>query len=230
MAGMLGYKRQVIPELRAIIVSAETLHEEWRLAIQETFGVPVYNRYAGRDTHIVAQECNLQKGLHLASEYIYVEVIKEGYPARPGETGEIVITRLDNLAMPFIRYRTGDLGVMSDRVCSCGRGLPLIERVDGRLLDVIKTKNGGVVTGIVFAHLMKDFEEIKIFQLHQMTEDHLVLKLVTDPPGYLSDPEKIERVIKTYIGDTVRIDYEFCDEIPLTPSGKRRMTISHLEN
>lgn len=228
MAGMLGFKRQVIPDLRAIIVSAETLYEEWRLAIQETFGVPVYNRYAGRDMHTVAQECSLQKGLHIVMENVYVEIIKGGRPARPGELGEIVVTRLDNLAMPFIRYRTGDLGVMSDRLCSCGRGLPLLERVEGRLSDVIKTNNGSVVTGLMFAHLMKDFAEIKVFQVHQVALDHLILKLVTDPPGFVSDPEKMERIIKSFLGNSVRVDYEFCDEIPLTPTGKRRITISHL--
>ena len=105
-ARLLGNDREPIPGLRAIVVSAETLYDEWRSVIESCFKVPVYNRYGGRDIHFVAQECPARKGLHINSENVLVEIVKDGRPVPPGELGEIVVTRLDNFAMPFIRYRS----------------------------------------------------------------------------------------------------------------------------
>lgn len=229
-ARLLGFERQHIPNLRSIIVSAETLYPDWRVAIEQTFGVPVYNRYGGRDTKFIAQECSVHHGLHIASENCYLEVVRNGHRVNPGELGEIVITRFDNWVMPFIRYQTGDLGVPSDRHCECGRGLPLLESVDGRIQDALQTADGKIITGLFFAHLLKDFSEIKTFQVHQLAVDRLKFLLVLEPAGYFGSKDRIDEIIHSYMGSEVKIDYEFRDQIPLTPSGKRRITISYLHN
>lgn len=229
-ARLLDFRNYTIPGLEAIIVSAETLYDDWREAIEHTFGVPVYDRYGARDFKFVAQECAEHSGLHIAAENCYVEIVREGRLAKPGELGEIVITRLDNWAMPFIRYRTGDLGVLSDTLCSCGRGLPLLERIEGRVQDAIITADGRFVSGLFFAHLMKDCPEVREFQVHQIAYDHLVIMLVTQPVGRLPSQDRIERIVRDYMGADMRIDFDLRDQIPLTRSGKRRITISHLGN
>ena len=137
IAKFINYNPYPIPSLKAIITSAETLTDDMRKGIETTFQVPVYNRYASRDVHHVAQECSAHEGLHITAENCFVEIVKDGKQVPPGEMGEIVVTRLDNWALPFIRYRTGDLGIMSERVCSCGRGLPLLGKVEGRVQDMI---------------------------------------------------------------------------------------------
>ena len=177
-ARLIGNTRDPVPNLSVIIVSAETLHEEWRAVIESCFKVPVYNRYGGRDIHFIAQECPYRKGLHINSETALVEIVKDGRQVPPGEVGEIVVTRLDNFAMPFIRYRSGDLGVMAQSACGCGRSLPLLEKVEGRLQDAIVTADGRIVSGLLFAHMMKDCPEIKEFQIHQLAMNRLLIMVV----------------------------------------------------
>ncbi|MCK4350871.1 MAG: aspartate 1-decarboxylase [Candidatus Krumholzibacteria bacterium] len=117
----------------AVVTSGETLSLEQRETIERFFGCAVFDRYGGVEFNNVAQECREHNGLHIFSDLVYVEVLStENEPVKPGEVGELVITDLRNHYMPFIRYRTGDLAVQSDRKCPCGRGLPLLERIEGR--------------------------------------------------------------------------------------------------
>lgn len=227
-ARFLDFKPQTIPGMQGIVSTAETLPDDWRDIIEAMFGVPVYNRYGARDFKMIGQECPQREGLHIAAETSFVEIFDGDRPAEPGQLGEIVVTRLTNWAMPFIRYRTGDLGVMSERRCSCGRGLPLLDRVEGRIQDVIQTTSGRVITGPFFGRLRR-FPEIVEFQVHQMAFDHLIIKMVTNPPGQLKSLEQIRADVHANISEDMRVDVEFVDEIPLTSNGKRRFTISHLD-
>jgi phenylacetate-CoA ligase len=112
----------------AIVTSAELLDPEQRRVIEDVFGCKVFDRYGSRETSIIASECDRHTGLHVCAETIFLEVIADGQPARPGQLGKIVITDLMNYGMPFIRYRIEDIGRPSEnRTCSCGRGLPLID-------------------------------------------------------------------------------------------------------
>lgn len=228
-ARILGSAQEPIPGLCAIIVSAETLYDEWRTVIESSLKVPVYNRYGGRDIHFVAQECPSRKGLHINSENVLVEIIRDGRPASPGELGEIVVTRLDNFAMPFIRYRSGDLGVMAAHACDCGRSLPLLEKVEGRVQDAIVTADGRIISGLFFAHMMKDCLEVRAFQVHQQSADRLLIMVVIHAKQVFSSGERIQRIIRRYMGENMKILFEICEAIPLTTAGKRRITISHLE-
>jgi phenylacetate-CoA ligase len=229
-ARLLGIDRKPISGLCAIIVSAETLYDEWRTVIESCFKVPVYNRYGGRDIHFVAQECPSRKGLHINAENVFVEIIKDGKPVRPGELGEIVVTRLDNFAMPFIRYRSGDLGVMAASPCDCGRSLPLLQKVEGRIQDTIVTADGKVISGLFFAHMMKDCPDVKEFQVHQLAINRLLIMIVLHGQQPFSSTQKIERTTRQYMGPDMEIIFEIRNSIPFTPSGKRRITISHLQS
>lgn len=227
-ARLLGNNREAVPGLAAIIVSAETLHDEWRSVIEGCFKVPVYNRYGGRDIKFVAQECPARNGLHINCENVLVEIVRDGRPVPPGELGEILVTRLDNFAMPFIRYRSGDLGVMASAPCECGRSLPLLQKVEGRVQDAILTSHGAIVSGLFFAHLMKDCPEVREFQVHQLTMERLLITLVLEGDRPFSSREKIERIVRKYMGRDMQTEFEVRDSIPLTRSGKRRITVSHL--
>ncbi len=229
-ARLLGNHGNPIPSLTAIIVSAETLYDEWRNVIEDCFKVPVYNRYGGRDIKFVAQECPARTGLHINAENLLVEIVRDGRPVPPGELGEIVITRLDNFAMPFIRYRSGDLGVLADCSCECGRALPLLQKVEGRVQDAIVTADGKSVSGLFFAHMMKDCPEVKEFQIHQLGIDRLGVHIVLHDRQSFSSRERIERIVRQYMGPDMQIRFEIRDAIPLGPSGKRRITVSHLQN
>jgi phenylacetate-CoA ligase len=229
-ARLLGNDRDPIPGLKAIVVSAETLYDEWRNVIENCFKVPVYNRYGGRDIKFVAQECTSRKGLHINSENVLVEIVRDGKPVSPGELGEIVVTRLDNFAMPFIRYRSGDLGVMANCSCECARSLPLLQKVEGRIQDAIVTTDGRIVSGPFFAHLMKDCPEVKEFQIHQLAAHRLLILIVLHGLQAFTSRDRIERVVHQYMGPNMQIEFDVRDAIPLTPSGKRRVSVSHLQS
>ena len=133
---------------KGIVTSAETLFENQRKTIESVFGCRVFNRYGCREAGGVAQECEEGNGLHVFTEHVIVEVVDEhGNPCGPGESGEIVLTKLDNYAFPFIRYRVGDVGALSGRSCPCGRNLPMLERVEGRVFDIVVGTNGNHLSG-----------------------------------------------------------------------------------
>lgn len=138
-----------LPAPRAVVTGGERLFPHQREMIGEVFGAGVYDRYGSREFSIVAHECSEHGGLHLFSDLFHVEVIHEsGRPAGIGETGELVVTDLLNLYMPFIRFRTGDLAVQGGTDCPCGRKLPLLERLDERLDESVVAPEGKIVDHI----------------------------------------------------------------------------------
>jgi len=227
-ARLIGNNRDPIRGLSAIVVSAEMLYDEARTKIEACFKVPVYNRYGGRDLKFIAQECTRRDGLHINSENVLVEIVKDGESVAPGELGEIVITRLDNFVMPFVRYRTGDLGVMANSPCECGRSLPLLERIEGRIQDAIVTLDGRIISGPFFAHMFKDCPDVKEFQVHQVAINRLLISIVLYSQADFSSRPRVERLVQQYMGSDMRVDFEVRDSIPLTRSGKRRIIVSHL--
>ncbi|HKB37771.1 MAG TPA: phenylacetate--CoA ligase family protein, partial [Gemmataceae bacterium] len=117
---------------RGIITTAMVLHGFQRRVIEDVFGCPVTNRYGCEEVSLIACECERHDGLHVNADGVHVEVLVDGRPARPGEAGSVVVTDLTNRAMPILRYQVGDVAVVSGRRCRCGRGLPLLERIEGR--------------------------------------------------------------------------------------------------
>jgi aspartate 1-decarboxylase len=122
-----------VRRLRAVVSFGEPPGRGRREAIEEGFGVPLFDRYQMREFSAIAMECPEHRGLHIFADLVHVEVLREdGSPAAPGEAGEVVVTGLTGRYMPLIRYRTGDLAVRAGAPCPCGRGLPLLERIEGR--------------------------------------------------------------------------------------------------
>jgi phenylacetate-CoA ligase len=220
-------KIKFVPQ--GVICAAEKVHPYQREVIERVFGAKVFNTYGSREFMLIAAECEMHEGLHISSENLIVEIIKDdGTPALEGETGKIVITDLHNYGMPFIRYEIGDLGVATSKACSCGRGLPLIADVVGRSLDVIRTPEGKVVPGEFFPHLIKDFKDVTRFQVIQEKLDLLIIKLV--PTTELSEAtiKRIDGEIHKVVGPAMLIKYEIVSDIPLTATGKYRVTVSNL--
>jgi len=125
------------------------LLESERAVMEQAFGVPVTNRYGCEEVSLIACECEQHSGLHINSDHIVAEFLREdGTPCSPGENGRIVVTELINFGMPLIRYEVGDWGVPSDRLCPCGRGLPMMESLAGRTADFLRALDGSRVAGV----------------------------------------------------------------------------------
>lgn len=211
---------------RGLIGTAEKLEPHQRELIEGVFRAPLYDRYGCREVMLIGMECEERRGMHLTADNLYVEIVREdGCPAAPGEKGEVVVTDLHNFAMPFLRYRSGDLAVASDRRCPCGRGLPLIETMVGRTLDVLRLPSGRQVSGVFVPMFFKDFPWVEEFQLEQTARDHILVRL--KPNGSYA-PELLPRLaadLQRRLEPEVRLELVLTDRIPRTATGKHRPVV-----
>jgi len=214
--------RLSVPTIEAAIAAAETVLQPTRDLVQEALGVELFNTYGSREFMSMAAECSEHNGLHIHSENILLET---EWPAEKGPS-EILVTDLHNYGMPFIRYRIGDLGVaMHSGPCRCGRGLPRLASVEGRVLDALRTRTGKVVPGIIFPHVFKDIPEIVEFQVEQKDLDDILVLAVLKEPLSSRSHDLIRSEFGKAFEAEVNIQIRPVDAIPKRPSGKKRVTI-----
>ncbi len=215
---------------KALMSSAQTLPRKSRDLIESAFGCKVFDKYGSREFSGIAYESDGHNGHLVVAEGYIVELLVDGRPARPGETGEVVITDLNNYCMPFIRYRIGDLAeALDDSPSTCGRGLPRIGDIQGRVQSIIQGTDGHFVPGTFFAHALKEYDyAIKQFQVVQEEAGAIRFRLVK-AARYSDDTlDEVKALIRQYLGETLRIDVEFVDNIELVRTGKRLATVSKL--
>lgn len=212
----------------SVLTGAEALLRPDRELISKAFGAPVYNTYGCREVMLLACECEEQRGLHVSADHLLLETVDaSGRQVREGG-GAICITDFHNRVMPLVRYLNGDQATRTDRRCGCGRGLPLLESVDGRILDVILGADGSIVPGEALVYVMLGFPQVSQWQVVQHSIDSLDVLIVAPRP--LTDAEKTDLVgrIAEKTGPGTAIQIREVQDIPLTPSGKRRVTVSHI--
>ena len=213
---------------QSIIGGAEAMHEFQRDLIQKAFRAPAFNTYGCREFMLIAAECEQRHGLHVNADHLVVEVRSPQGTTNQSRSGDVVITDLFNYGMPFVRYANGDMATLSASRCVCGRGLPLLTRVDGRVLDAIRTPAGHVLPGEFFPHMLKDVAGLQRFQLVQRRLDRLDLSIVRGAGFDDASMDYIRREVNKVLGDSVQLDCHFVDDIPLSRSGKLRVTVSEL--
>ncbi|HER44172.1 MAG TPA: hypothetical protein ENO08_06905, partial [Candidatus Eisenbacteria bacterium] len=219
------------PRPKAVVTSGEMLLPRQRGRIEGFFACPLFDRYGIREFGDVAQECDRHEGLHVFSDLYHVEVLDdEGNPADPGESGELVVTDLSNYFMPFIRYRTGDPAIRTDRVCSCGRGMPLLERIEGRSQDAVVTPEGVRVDGLFWSRLSRSVPGIKRFQVEQQSRGGVEYRIVPGPEWRDESRERLLEKIRERCGAGFGVEFSIVDEIPLTAAGKQRFVVSNIED
>jgi phenylacetate-CoA ligase len=232
LARYLKTRGDIAVRPRALMSSAQTLPRSSRKLIEDTFGCKVFDKYGSREFSGVAYECEAHEGHHVVAEGYIVEVLRDGRPVAPGETGEVVVTDLNNYCMPFVRYRIGDLAEAMDASapCSCGRGAPRLGDIQGRVQSIIQGTDGRYLPGTFFAHYLKEFDHaIKRFQVVQEEPDAMTFRVVK---GGRFSPDVIEQVLATfreYLGQRMRITVEYVDEIKLIRTGKHLASVSKLE-
>jgi len=212
--------------VKVAFVTSERLYEDQQAQIEKTFGCRVANGYGGRDAGFIAHQCP-SGGMHITAEDIIVEIIGPNDEVlAPGQSGEIVVTHLATREFPFIRYRTGDVGVLDDQLCACGRGLPLLKEIQGRTTDFVVAHDGTVMHGLALVYIVRDLPGVKEFKIVQ---EHLDLTRVFLVAGAPFQPESVQTIIagfKRRLGTSVDIQIEHVAEIPKEASGKFRYIIS----
>jgi phenylacetate-CoA ligase len=221
-----------IPEMeitfQGVISSAETLLPIYREYIEETFQCKVFDRYGSKELGGIACECEAHTGLHISAENNFIEILNHGKAAEPGEAGQIIVTNLNNRGMPFIRYSIDDEGAWSRSLtCICGRGAPMLEKVEGRLVDTFWTPDGRKVwAGFAGAgYSCLSHPSIKQFQVIQESLDHLIIRVVRDGEVPQETMDQFSDVVHTVFGENMEVHWEFPDEIPVLPSGKHQYAV-----
>ena len=214
--------------IEGVITIAETLTPDRKRLIEKYFDAPIINRYGLREFGSwSAQSCRESPDrFHINTELVVCEVLRsDGTPCADGETGRVVLTDLHNFARPFIRYDTGDLAVAVAESCSCGRGFPLLGRIEGRSLDCLRTPSGDEISPAILGHFLfvyhDHLEAVRHYQLIQETATRANLLVV---PGHGWDEERRERLrsdLKQLLGDQMEVDVQVVSEIRPEKSGKR---------
>lgn len=214
--------------IHSIISTAEMLFEPDRKLLEEQFNCEVYDTYGCREFAILAGECPEHSGYHISAETALLEFTKDNESVSAGESGEILITDLQNYGMPFIRYSVGDAGKQSDEICSCGRGLPLMKLIEGRITDFIYTKDDRYIPGIGLIIIFADLK-IRRFQIVQRKIDELLVRIEAGTDYSAEDERKIMSRMKKIVGENIEVIIEHVDSIPRSPtSGKHRFIVSEI--
>src|SRR5260370_42214848 len=175
--------------------------------------------------------------MHVNADSVYVEIMCADEPGaltrpgRPGESGSVIVTDLTNRAMPIIRYQVGDVAAMTDRACSCGRGLPLLERLEGREADYVVTQAGELISGISLTeNFALHVPGLAQLQIVQETVQRFVFRIVRGPEFGPDSLRRIGELVAERFGPDVAFECEYVDAIPQEASGKYRFCISRVEN
>lgn len=209
--------------VKVVFVTSERLYDHQRDTIERLFGCPVANGYGGRDAGFIAHQCP-SGSMHITAEDIVVEIIDEaGEVLPPGQSGEIVVTHLATRDYPFIRYRTGDIGMLGTEACACGRGLPVLSEIQGRSTDFVIARDGTVLHGLSLIYVLRDIPAVQSFKIVQETLD---LTRVFIVPEKGTDQEAVERTVidglRKRLGGGVTVEVEFAAIISAERSGKFR--------
>lgn len=222
LAAEVGGRR--LPRLRQITAISEALTEPQRAAIEAAFGVPVVDVYSTREAGYLALQCPDHRGLHVQSEGLRLEVLREdGSPCAPREVGRVVVTPLHNLAMPLIRYEIGDLAE-AGAPCPCGRGLPVLNRVMGRRQNMLRLAGGGrrwpLLSSGDIERLVQAAPALRQYRIVQTGFEALTVLLAVARPLTDTERDGVVAWAQAKFGEGFAVTVETMEELPKSAAGK----------
>lgn len=212
---------------RFIGINSELSTRHQRDFISSVFGCPVFDEYSTEETWMIASQCR-HGNYHLFIDNVWVEFLdRNGNSVKPGEEGEIVLTTSRSEAMPFIRYRIGDIGRYSDKACPCGLGYPLLEAFEGRADDSFILPSGRYISSLKilntftryikkYLHLMEEFKII------QKDRGHIVIELIKGKEFSDSHFRELIDSLNEIFSEPVTITVEEVDSISMSNGIKRK--------
>ncbi len=227
-------KNRVRVKPKVVITSAELLTGDMRKVISQAFQCPVFDFYGSREIGAIASECQVHSGYHISSENVVVEFLKDNEIVR-SEEGQILLTSLRNYGMPLIRYQNGDVGEPSIDECTCGRELPLMKSIKGRVSQYLATRdlNTGKIVPVEASVIMDHFMTLlktppEMYRIVQERIDHLLLYVVRGSRYSEGTTAIIINELRNIFGPQTDIDVKFVDVLAPLQSGKRTPVISSL--
>lgn len=216
------------PRLDAVIPTGETLTPEMRAVIERAFQCRAWDQYGTVEHVIFASECEAGS-LHVSPDVSVVEILRpNGEPCEPEEVGEVVATCLVHDRQLFVRYRLGDVAAWSGSPCACGRGMPVIRAVAGRVEDVIVGPDGRC--NVRFGNVFVSGVRVVQGQIVQEARDRIRVRVIPDAGYDESDVETMTARVRQRVGSSVHVEVETVAHISSAPSGKFPAVVSRIGN
>jgi phenylacetate-CoA ligase len=215
--------------LRYLVSCGEVLDSHARQLIESAFQIPLIDHFGAMEFGYLAWQCPEFEGLHLNEDAFLFEILRDGEPVDEGEEGEIVVTSLDQQAMPFIRYRLGDRARLLGRHCPCGRSLASIDVLMGRTTDRILRRDGSEVNPHLFHLLYHEVRGLFQYQIIQRAADRFRVRFV---PLRHAESEPLKRrfqeKINEIMGYPVEIEFNVIDRFAPDETGKLKLVQSEI--
>lgn len=231
LAQLYEKDKKEITNLEQLITISETLDPEDREYCERIFNVPIKDIYSSQEIGYLALQCSEHNHYHVQAETVFLEVLNNNNEAcKPGEIGRIVVTPLHNFAMPLIRYEIGDYAEVGES-CDCGRGLPVLKRIYGRVRNMLTLPSGEKIWPRIRTQYYAEETKADITQaqLIQHSLEEVEVKLVVNKPLNAKQQEKLTKLIQEALGYPFNIRYEFLHSIARSKSGKFEEFISKVE-
>ncbi|MFC1813431.1 phenylacetate--CoA ligase family protein [Thermodesulfobacteriota bacterium] len=232
-------KRIKIHQPTLIMLCGENLDTPLRDSIKTTFGSELLDFYASTELGHIASECLEHQGMHLFPWKVITEILNnKGDEAPAGTPGRVIVTDLFSKATPIIRYSgLNDYAVRKKELCSCGRSSPLLERIEGRIVDSILLPDKKIIHPFKVTTALEDIPHISKFQIRQERMDYIKILIVKDSiekaKNVSFDPDstigkKIIRRFNRILNNQVKIDIETVEDIPKVPGSHKYATVLSL--
>jgi phenylacetate-CoA ligase len=228
---LLAYVREHgirMPRLKSVWTVSENVDDSLRAECREALGCRIVSNYSASETGYIALQCPVGSGYHIMSEVIHVESLDaQGRVCAPGEIGRVVVTPLYNFAMPLLRYEIGDEAEVG-APCACGRGLPVLARISGRLENYLILQSGERLRVDLSHYRIAAIREIREFQLAQTSPTRIELRLAISAPLKDEDLNSLHAMLSKSFGTNFGWRIVYLDAIPKTASGKLLQFVSEV--
>jgi len=216
-----------VPKLKAVVTTSEKVTPDMRAVMEKAYHCRVYEEYSTVENALFVSECEHGR-LHVSPDVGIVEILRpDGSPCDPGEAGEVVTTCLMRTFQPMIRYRLGDLAAWDSTPCSCGRSMPVIKEVVGRLEDVVVGPDGRQM--VRFHGIFVNQPHVIEGQIIQESLDFIRVKII--PTDNFNEADRVDVIhrVQQRLGQGVRVVVDLVPEIPRTKAGKFKAVISNIK-
>ena len=215
---------------KKIFTTGEALTDSSRKKLIDIFDSDIMRNYVSVEFGPLAFECKEHTGYHILTDNVVMEFIKDGNDVGYGENGEVIVTGLNNYNMPLIRYRLGDIAILSKDKCSCGRGLPLVKYFVGREDDFLILPSGRKISPRMINHI-EHLNGIASYKIIQKEPEHIVVKVVKSEDFNGNTTREVIEIIKSgCAGEKVSVEVELVNQIPKGITGKRRTVVSEVNS
>jgi len=213
---------------KKVITAAEMLDKPTRKYLEEIFDAELFDFYGLTEMGIVGWECSKHNGYHLAEDSTVIEYM----PVNNGDNYQkLIMTNLNLTSMPFIRYATGDIADPGrSRLCGCGRGFALLQKIEGRIVDCIHLKDGQIVSPYKLTCALEKIQDVMGYQVIQNDYDKFTVKVETISSNIESVDEEILKMMHSVLGQEITVDILRNSNITPPPGNKFRVIESELIN